>query len=821
MRFLAQYGRRLLDAGYEIVPLRPGLKHPGMTDWQRVPSNAESLGKWLANGRANDGVGIRTARTPAVDIDVLDLDAAEHMEAWCQEQIGFAPVRVGKAPKRLLVYRAEQPFPKMSSTWVSPDGVDQKVEILGDGQQFCSYHVHPETGQPYTWIGRDSLLTVDRQQLEVLTVDGAKAILAEFDRLAEAKGWRRKTLTYPLERVNQTGKSLTGPVTDDDWLAGEQGDVEIDDAALRSYLMAIEDADDYDVWLHVGMALHHHYKGTDDGLELWREWSERSSKYDAEALTAKWSTLQKRGDRPVKTVRYIIMLGRRASQQQVAQRVVSVKERFAAAQSIEAISAIAAEVARAGDVSTLGRETLVGALKAAFKRVEGAALADKTARGMLKASRSDAERPNWLSGWCFLAGEDEFYNHKTGERVTKIGFNARYDRYMLSTADKADGRMTPSVSASDFALSQVSVPYTTAYMPTEGQEFSLSGRLMANTYRDTLVPAVPEKLTARERAAVERVKAHFELLFPDARERGIILSFLSYVVRTLGRVNYALVIQSAQGDGKSFLMPLMGAVLGDGNAKVIAPSTMSHGGFTAFASSALLGIVEEVKLHGHNRYDVLNAVKPLITNPVIEVHSKGKDPINVPNTMSYILLTNFADALPVTDEDNRYFVVNGRFQTQEALRAFLAQNPGYHDKLFDAINEAPGALRGWLMDYPPHPEFKPKGRAPWSRGQKYMARMSASTETTAVKTALEETKRRDVTELLLDQQSLKDEIERIAEQYVETRQVRRVLSDMGYKEIGRLSVNGSVRVLWSMTPQEWEVEPGLYDKVRLYDYLTG
>ncbi|CAM2065685.1 PriCT-2 domain-containing protein [Sulfidibacter corallicola] len=54
-------------------------------------------------------------------------------------------------------------------------------------------------------------------------------------------------------------------------------------------------ADDYQTWLTVGMALHQAYRGSDEGLKLWREWSVQSPKFDARALARKWRSFNSNG----------------------------------------------------------------------------------------------------------------------------------------------------------------------------------------------------------------------------------------------------------------------------------------------------------------------------------------------------------------------------------------------------------------------------------------------------------------------------------------------------------------------------------------------
>lgn len=56
-------------------------------------------------------------------------------------------------------------------------------------------------------------------------------------------------------------------------------------------------------WLRVGMALHHETDGSDEGCELWREWSATSHKYDDADLTRVWESFGKGTDRALVTLK--------------------------------------------------------------------------------------------------------------------------------------------------------------------------------------------------------------------------------------------------------------------------------------------------------------------------------------------------------------------------------------------------------------------------------------------------------------------------------------------------------------------------------------
>ena len=105
----------------------------------------------------------------------------------------------------------------------------------------------------------------------------------------------------------------------------------------------------------------------------------------------------------------------------------------------------------------------------------------------------------------------------------------------------------------------------------------------------------------------------------------------------------------------------------------------------------------------------MNALKPLITNDVIEIHPKGRAPYMSPNTANYLLLSNHMDGAPVTDGDRRYMFLRSAIELDE-VRAMSAD--GYFDRLFGAVRGRPGAVRAWLLGYSLHPELTAEGRAP-------------------------------------------------------------------------------------------------------------
>jgi putative DNA primase/helicase len=145
-------------------------------NWRKENATAEDVHGWMTtNEPAN--VGVRADNFPGVDVDVTDPDLAEIIEQEAIAFLGVAPVRIGKPPKRLLMYRTDEPFGRMR-LWFDKEGVHHLVEVLGQGQQYLVHGIHPQTLQPYTWD--EDLAGYEAADLTLLTRARADAFLTKL-----------------------------------------------------------------------------------------------------------------------------------------------------------------------------------------------------------------------------------------------------------------------------------------------------------------------------------------------------------------------------------------------------------------------------------------------------------------------------------------------------------------------------------------------------------------------------------------------------------------------------------------------------------------
>jgi RecA-family ATPase len=199
--------KRLLTAGY--VPIPTEGKKPPVPGWQNLAATEADIDDWFRQYDTALNTGLLTRTTPGVDIDVLDPDVADEIEALLWEIIGTrGMVRFGQPPKRAALFRTETPFKKiLTPSFTSPSGKKNKVEVLCDGQQIVVFGTHPDTGKPYAWHGGEPG-DIARADLPELTRAAASEFITGATAIMRARGW-----TEEVRKLN--GVHHAGSASDD------------------------------------------------------------------------------------------------------------------------------------------------------------------------------------------------------------------------------------------------------------------------------------------------------------------------------------------------------------------------------------------------------------------------------------------------------------------------------------------------------------------------------------------------------------------------------------------------------------------------------
>lgn len=432
--------------------------------------------------------------------------------------------------------------------------------------------------------------------------------------------------------------------------------------------------------------------------------------------------------------------------------------------------------------------------------------AKKHLRPTEEASREALRRdgvPEWLEGYCVLTGEDRFLNLITGERMTVQGFNAKFDAVcaeMYPSEKTGLPAIRPAEAAT--ALFDIPKPYREQYWPGRGKLYELEGVEYANTYRDT--GARPDG--NEERLGAKLLKIHLENLFPDARERALVLDWLAHIVQHPDRkMMYALLMKGVRGDGKTLFSELMKACLGLANCSEVQ-SNMLGQRFNPWAAGVVFVTIEEIKQHGANSFEVLNDLKTVITNRFIPVERKGQDVVTLPNFANLFMTTNYDDALPFDDEENRYLVVRTRFNTTAERQAWEEEWIAEHgypffETLYREIHERPWQFREMLDLHEFSKHYSPSARAPRTRHLERMVEDAKPSERQVLEDVLGRPEEHLLTEGVFCWWRFEEILDiELPGHRMRGRAVSSMMHAMGFMRAGRERIGGKLRWIWTRDP---------------------
>ena len=284
--------------------------------------------------------------------------------------------------------------------------------------------------------------------------------------------------------------------------------------------------------------------------------------------------------------------------------------------------------------------------------------------------------PEWATGWCYLTHSKDLFLRGNGVKISREAFNVSHRQH-------SNDDLPVDLLSKNGVLP---VFWNVMYLPGAGSEFSFDGKECINSFKGwAKFEGVLNGVSESEQVRIwELVVSHAKSRFPI--KWYILLDYFAYCYQHRGsRVLWMPIIQGVPGDGKSYWGRLMSAVLGVSNVGSvgIGEITSPH---TDWAEGHCLKILEEIKISGANRFEVLDKLKPYLTNNIIRVHPKGLKGYDVPNTANYIGFTNHQDAIPVDDNDRRIVP----FFSTKQMKGQL-EGKEYFDRLYDdTVNSITG-----------------------------------------------------------------------------------------------------------------------------------
>ena len=357
--------------------------------------------------------------------------------------------------------------------------------------------------------------------------------------------------------------------------------------------------------------------------------------------------------------------------------------------------------------------------------------------------------PAWCKQWCFVIEDNAFYNLHTMKRVDKGAFDTRYASDPIVRDDKDYPSATRLVSAKDWVVQVDAVGFNPTkpafYSELAGSEMVTDSdgvqRLrdqttIVNSYTPpSLTPASDVRMATEEsRAVIERLMWHTHFIIGDEDQERTLFDWLAHNIQYPGRkITWAVLMQGFYGTGKTYFYEILRSIF-DKYANVITDNDVSSG-FSAWGTGFLINCIEEIR-NKTNKYEVVEALKPYITNANVPSTAKGKDPKAVQNFTNYLAFTNYEDALPMDEGDRRYFVIFSRIKNKTQLKAELlaralelglsfgegedAAISTYFSQLYGDLENHKDVIYRFFLDYKISDMFVAKGIAPMSEAKQTM-----------------------------------------------------------------------------------------------------
>lgn len=588
---------------------------------------------------------------------------------------------------------------------------------------------------------------------------------------------------------------------------------------VKSALSHLDADMSYPEWLEIAACLRHQFSRAEqlhDAYALFDEWSSQGSKYvSSEDTKAKWASLKPspKGRVPltIRTLLHKAALG--------GWDASPVKGRCFATtmawirsdhESSKLLGGGLGRIAATPLISQSEEEALLQELVSQTKKQHGLKIGlaslRKDLRKLKTAARAEKKKtektPSWAKGICYVAHINQFFRHSTVEHFSPEALDRSYGSKLLPSEeqlkdmgdDSIGMKARPIVRPQDYLLNLVQIPvaYDTLYDPQSPNDTFIhqEGRVYVNTY----VRNYPEPDEDQADYAGMIFMEHLTNLIAEPEYRTTLLDFLAYIVQNPGaKIRWAVLLQGAQGCGKTALAEAMKVVLGRGHVAPVDSETL-RGSWNDWAYGSQLVTLEEVHVAGQNRHEVMNRLKPLISNDLIGINQRFRDSRTLENKTNYLLFTNHHDALALSAGDRRYFVVKSGLQTKAQVAALGEK---YFERLFGMLRNYGAGLRHFFENHEISPDFQCDGHAPVTTYLQQLITDTASEAAAVVKELLEDSVHPLIKPDLLSSSILMAQLEGHGVVRCSAQHLAHVLRDEGYVQAGRhYLTDGAKHPLW-------------------------
>ncbi|MGY6278006.1 bifunctional DNA primase/polymerase [Methylomonas sp. MgM2] len=378
---------------------------------------------------------------------------------------------------------------------------------------------------------------------------------------------------------------------------------------IRAALRYVSDVDDRDTWRTVGMALHSTGAGN-QAYALWCEWSEQSEKFDTKDQRRVWGSFKPGGG-----IQLATLFGMAKEHGYVPPEPKRPPE--------PPLSVYEQEASKQSAKDTGKRKTK---RKPNSPRIDQAAVSDQ------------------LQRYVFLKSNNKIFDTVTRLELSREGFDGAFMHVLPDAKPSAVFLKNPASIKVDGLI----------YLPGINENpIRRGGAVFWNIWRDPGV-VLPDEATRED---VEPWLEHLHYLYPDQAEQAHLLNWMaSTLQRPHDKINHALLIAGTSRVGKDMLLNPLRYGLGQDNISE-PPAGELKETYTDYLHHSKLVIFQEIQLF--EGLNLENKLKPMLAAPpdMLRVRLFKRGFYETPNIVQAIFMSNYRDALHISEGDGRYFAV--------------------------------------------------------------------------------------------------------------------------------------------------------------------
>lgn len=194
----------------------------------------------------------------------------------------------------------------------------------------------------------------------------------------------------------------------------------------------------------------------------------------------------------------------------------------------------------------------------------------------------------------------------------------------------------------------------------------------------------------------------FDRILPDKNDQRILFEYLAHCVKFPGyKIPWSPMLQSTEGIGKTIFREILSHSLGTNYVYgPKAPELVKSGStFNGWMRGKLMIIVDEIKID--ERRELIEILKPMITDNVVEIQSKGVDQDMEDNPANWLFFSNWPDAIPINRNGRRYAIFYSAIQNKKDMDA-AGMDDVFFTRLWTWLRDGGGkqAIAHWLLNYP-------------------------------------------------------------------------------------------------------------------------